>query len=117
MPTKDKRNYPRNVLEQSEVVQKGWRKLGSALQVPNLTYEEFVKLLAEAKEKAEHTERLRQEWRRAVRERDQALQELWDLTKRVRNAAKATFGDRAPQVHELGGRRPRRKRAGREDNR
>lgn len=117
MPTKDKRNYPRNVLEQSEVVQKGWRKLGSALQVPNLSYEDFVKLLAEARAKAEHAERLRQEWRQAVRERDEALQEVWDLTKRVRNAAKATFGDRAPEVSQLGGRRLRKKRAGRENNR
>ena len=117
MPTKDKRNYPRNVLEQSEVVQKGWRKLGSALQVPNLSYEDFVKLLAGARAKAEHTERLRQEWRQAVSQRDEALQELWDLTKRVRNAAKATFGDRASEVSQLGGRRPRKKRSDREDNR
>lgn len=111
MPTTDKRNYPRNVLDQSELVQEGWRKLGASLQVPNLTFEDFVRLLDEAKAKAEHTEKLRQQWRQAVRERDEVLRQLWDLTKRVRNAAKATFGDRAPEVGQLGGRRPRRKRS------
>ena len=94
-------SFPRDALEQAKVVQEGWDKVGQKLDVPNLTIQKFVTKLVEAKEQVERAEQLKVERARAIQERNICLSELWDLTKRIRNAAKATFGDASPELELL----------------
>lgn len=91
-------SFPRDILEQANIVRQGWGKVGDKLSVPNLCIEKFFDKLSEAKESVEKAEQLKVERAKAIHERNVCLSELWDLTKRVRNAAKATFGDYS---HEL----------------
>ena len=86
-------SFPRDTLEQAEIVKHGWTQVGPKLTVPNLDEYGFLEKLAEARRQAEKAEQLKAERARAIQERNTCLSELWDLTKRIRNAAKATFGD------------------------
>lgn len=97
-------SFPRNALEQAETVHQGWLKLGSALQVPNLSLQEYRSLLQRALDLSRRVEELHQERQRMVQKRNEVLQELWDLTKRIRNAARATFGDTSKEVEVVMGR-------------
>ena len=94
-------SFPRDALEQAEVVRKGWLEVGKKLFVPNLSVQKFQNKLEEAKQYVERAEQLKLERAKAIQERNLRLSELWDLTKRVRNAAKATFGDYSPELQLL----------------
>ncbi len=94
-------SFPRDALEQAQTVQNGWRIVGEKLSVPNLNMERFLEKLADAQQHVECAEALKQERARAIRERNIILSQLWDLTKRVRNAAKATFGDSSAELEQL----------------
>lgn len=80
------------------MVRDGWDKVGKRLHVPNLTLQKFLSKMEEARARVEHAEQLKLAKARAIYERNVCLSELWDLTKRVRNAAKATFGDYSPEL-------------------
>ena len=86
-------SFPRDVLEQAIIVKRGWSKLGEKLLVPNITIDKFLKKLIETQDCVDNAEQLKIERAKAVYERNEYLNELWDLVKRIRNAAKATFGD------------------------
>lgn len=103
-------NYPRDTLEQAEMVMTGWKTHISKLNVPNVGVEDFQKVIDEAKKKVQHAEQLREERSRVVKIRNDALMALWDLTKRVRNAAKATFGDDSKEIVKFGGKPSRQRR-------
>ncbi|MDQ7054095.1 MAG: hypothetical protein Q9P14_14870 [candidate division KSB1 bacterium] len=105
-------SFPRNALEQAITVHQGWQQLGPTLQVPNLSLEDYERLLEKANQLSRKVEELHQERQRMVQLRNQVLQELWDLTKRVRNAARATFGDTSKEVEVVMGKpvRPRGRR-------
>lgn len=103
-------NYPRDTLEQAEMVFSGWKSLLDKLNVPNVGLEDFEAKINEAKEKVQHAERLREERSQVVKIRNDSLMDLWDLTKRVRNAAKATFGDDSKEIEKFGGKPSRQRR-------
>lgn len=94
-------SFPRDALEQAEVVMNGWHTVGNKLNVPNLTMEKYVVKLSEAKKSVDKAERLKSERAQAIQDRNVCLSELWDLTKRIRNAAKATFGDYSYELELL----------------
>ena len=94
-------SFPRDALEQAETVKEGWAEVGGKLSVPNLTIGKFEDKLGEAKECAEKAEKLKLARAQAIQHRNGVLGELWDLTKRVRNAAKATFGDQSSELERL----------------
>jgi hypothetical protein len=94
-------SFPRDTLEQADVVKNGWDRVGSRLLVPNLTIDDFLDKLKEAQEFIDRAEQQKQERARAIEERNSCLSELWDLTKRIRNAAKATFGDNSDELRSL----------------
>ena len=94
-------SFPRDTLEQAEIVKIGWKKVGEKLEVPNLDIDKFVNKLSEAREYAARAEELKMQRALAIQERNIFLSELWDLTKRVRNSAKATFGDYSPELEIL----------------
>ena len=94
-------SFPRDALTQAEIVMTGWNDVGRKLLVPNVTVQKFQKKLDEAKKFVEKAEQLKLERAKAIQERNMCLSELWDLTKRVRNAAKATFGDYSPELQLL----------------
>lgn len=94
-------SFPRDILEQAEIVKHGWDEVGVKLQVPNLSVDKFVEKLAEAREQAERAEALKAERAHAIQLRNRCMSELWDLTKRIRNAAKATFGDYSEEFEAL----------------
>lgn len=96
-------SFPRNALQQAATVHDAWKLLGEALQVPNLTMVEFQEILNKGFELSRRVEELHRERQRMVQLRNQVLQELWDLTKRVRNAARATFGDTSKEVEAVMG--------------
>jgi hypothetical protein len=102
-------NYPRDTLEQAEMVCNGWEEFIAKLNVPNVSLDEFRDKIKEAKEKVAQAEKLREERSRVVKVRNDALMMLWDFTKRVRNAAKATFGDDSQEIEKFGG-KPSRQR-------
>jgi len=94
-------SFPRDTLEQADVVKRGWDQVGERLFVPNLTISDFLDKLKEAQRFIDRAEELKQARARAIEERNICLSELWDLTKRVRNAAKATFGDNSDELRSL----------------
>jgi len=93
--------FPKNALEHARVVKKGWEEIRDRFAAPNLTMEEFARRLEHAEALVSEAERLRRLRTEAVRKRDQALSEIWVITKKVRNAAKAIFGDDSPEVQKL----------------
>lgn len=93
--------FPKNTLEHARVVRKGWEELSGRFSPPNLTIEEFARRLEHAEELVSKAEQLRRLRAEAVRKRDEALSEMWVITKKVRNAAKAIFGDDSPEVQKL----------------
>lgn len=94
-------SFPRDALEQAEIVRLGWDKVGNKLSVPNLSMERFLEKLSEAKQHVRNAEQLKAERAHAIHERNLCLSELWDLTKRIRHAAKATFGDYSNEFESL----------------
>jgi cell shape-determining protein MreC len=96
-------SFPRDALEQAETVKTGWSQMENKLLVPNLTIDKFLDKLQEAKEFVELAEQLKLERAKAIHKRNKCLSELWDLTKRIRNAAKATFGDYSSELDLLSG--------------
>jgi hypothetical protein len=94
-------SYPRDAMTQAEIVIRGWSQVGERLFVPNLDLVSLQKKLQEAKKRVERAEVKKEERAGAVHERNLCLSELWDLTKRVRNSAKATFGDYSPELDIL----------------
>ena len=94
-------SYPRDAMTQAEIVIRGWSEVGERLFVPNLDLVSLQEKLQEAKKRVESAERKKEERAQAVHERNLCLSELWDLTKRVRNSAKATFGDYSPELDIL----------------
>ena len=106
-------NFPRNALEQAQMVYEGWVTFQDKMNVPNLSLEDFQKKMELAKEKVQLAEKLREERSKVIKVRNKALEEVWDLTKRVRNSAKATFGDDSKEIEKFGGKpvRLRRRRS------
>jgi len=94
-------SFPRDALQQAISVREGWKTVGRKLAVPNITVDQFLEKLTEAQERVERAEHLKAARAKAVRERNLCLSELWDLTKRIRNAAKATFGDNSDELDLL----------------
>lgn len=95
-------SFPRDVIEQAQLTQDGWEKLRKKLAVPNLTVEEFEKEIKAALKKIETAEKLKEAKSKAIVERNKSLNHVWKLTKRVRNSAKATFGDNSQNLKEFG---------------
>ena len=102
-------SFPRNTLRQAEMALQGWKELKGELLVPNMSIEEFEKQISDATEKVELAERLKIERSEAVKVRNESLKVVWDLTKRVRNAAKATFGDSSEKIEKFGGKASRKR--------
>ncbi|MFQ5707396.1 MAG: hypothetical protein ACE5HO_08125 [bacterium] len=94
-------SFPRDTLEQAKIVKQGWNSVGGKLLVPNISMETFLQKLAEAQSYVDRAEQLKLERAKAIHERNMCLSELWDLTKRIRNAAKATFGDYSAELELL----------------
>ena len=94
-------SFPRDALEQAQIAKTGWEKVGKKLTVPNLSVDKFESKLHEAQQYVEKAQLLKIQRAKAIQERNVFLSELWDLTKRVRNAAKATFGDYSPELETL----------------
>jgi len=94
-------SFPIDTIEQAEVARDGWSAVGNKLVVPNLTLTRFLDKLGEAKECINKAEELKLQRALAIEERNRRLSEIWDLTKRIRNAAKATFGDYSPELESL----------------
>lgn len=108
-------SFPRNTLRQAELAMKGWKDLMDKLNVPNLSMEDFEKKIKVATEKVDLAEKLKEERSKAVKSRNDCLKDVWDLTKRIRNAAKATFGDNSKEIEKFGG-KPTRTRSKRSDD-
>ena len=103
-------SFPRNTLRQAELALEGWKELAKLLNVPHLTMDAFEEKIKYATEKVDLAEQLKEERSKAVQVRNDSLKEVWDLTKRIRNAAKATFGDSSTEIEKFGG-KPSRQRA------
>ncbi|MCH8873722.1 hypothetical protein IH824_13295, partial [candidate division KSB1 bacterium] len=103
MDTKKKwsTSFPPNALEQAQLAKTGWEEVGRQLMVPNLSIDKFQNKVEEARQYLEKAELLKVQRAQAIQERNVVLSELWDLTKRVRNAAKATFGDNSSELEIL----------------
>lgn len=109
-------SFPRNTIRQAEYALDGWKKMAKQLNVPNLSVDDFEEKIKFATEKVELAEKLKEERSRAVQVRNDSLKDVWDLTKRIRNAAKATFGDSSPEIEKFGGKSSRkRSRMNRDD--
>lgn len=102
-------SYPRNTLRQAELALEGWKELSKQLNVPNLTMEAFDEKIKYATEMVDLAERLKEERSKAVQTRNKSLKDVWDLTKRIRNAAKATFGDSSDEIEKFGGKSSRQR--------
>ncbi|MBN2091201.1 hypothetical protein JW964_16435 [candidate division KSB1 bacterium] len=104
-------NFPRNALEQALMVIKGWEELKDKLQVPNMSLSDFEKKIQETQRKIEEAEEKRRQRGKAIESRNTSIEKVWDLTKRVRNAAKATFGDDSPEIVKFGGKSAQMRKA------
>lgn len=108
-------SFPRNTLRQAELALQGWKDLADQLHVPNLTIDEFEDKIKNTTEKVDLAEQLKEERSRAVKFRNDSLKDVWDLTKRIRNAAKATFGDSSAEIERFGGKPSRQRFRNEED--
>lgn len=108
-------SFPRNTLRQAELALQGWKDLIKKLNVPNLSVDDFEKKISYATEKVDLAEKLKEERSNAVKVRNESLKEVWDLTKRIRNAAKATFGDNSNEIEKFGGKPSRQRNRGNRD--
>ena len=102
-------SFPRNTLRQAELALQGWRELQKKLAVPNLSLQEFERIITETTEQVDLAERLKEERSKAVTVRNEKLKDVWDLTKRIRNSAKATFGDSSSEIEKFGGKSSRQR--------
>ena len=94
-------SFPRDAFEQAQLAKTGWQEVGRQLMVPNLSIDKFQNKVEEARQYLEKAELLKVQRAQAIQERNVVLGELWDLTKRVRNAARATFGDNSSELEIL----------------
>jgi len=108
-------SFPRNTLRQAELALEGWKELYERLNVPNLSLDDFAEKITYATDKVDLAERLKEERSKAVQVRNDSLKEVWDLTKRIRNAAKATFGDNSTEIEKFGGKSSRQRNKGERD--
>lgn len=104
-------NFPRNALEQALIVMKGWEELKDKLQVPNMSLSDFAKKIQETQRKIEEAEEKRRVRIKAIESRNSSIEKIWDLTKRVRNSAKATFGDDSNEIAKFGGKSAQMRKA------
>jgi len=104
-----KTSFPRNALQQATTVFRGWRELGDNLEVPNLTLTEFETLYRRAVNLCSRVDELHRQRQEMVQQRNALLVELWDLTKRIRNAARAMYGDMSKEVEVVTGKPARRR--------
>ena len=102
-------SFPRNTLRQAELALQGWKELQNELNVPNMSMDDFEKKIALATEKVDLAERLKIERSEAVKIRNETLKDVWDLTKRIRNSAKATYGDSSEKIVKFGGKASRKR--------
>ncbi len=102
-------SFPRNTLRQAELAMQGWKELSKHLSVPNLTIDSFEEKIRYATDKVDLAEKLKEERSKAVQVRNDSLKDVWDLTKRIRNAAKATFGDSSKEIEKFGGKTTRQR--------
>jgi len=102
-------SFPRNTIRQAELALQGWKELAKQLNVPNLSIADFAEKIKHATEKVDLAEKLKEERSKAVKIRNDSLKDVWDLTKRIRNAAKATFGDSSPEIEKFGGKSSRQR--------
>jgi hypothetical protein len=109
-------SFPRNTLRQAELALQGWIKMAKQLNVPNLSIDDFEEKIKYATDKVDLAERLKEERSNAVKVRNESLKDVWDLTKRIRNAAKATFGDSSPEIEKFGGKASRQRSRERYDD-
>lgn len=96
-------SFPRNTLDQAKTVYQGWKELQDQLNVPNFDLPDFQGKINDAEEKVVIAEEMREKRKNAIEIRNKVLEEVWDLTKRIRNAAKATFGDDSKEIEKFGG--------------
>ncbi len=108
-------SFPRNTLRQAELAKEGWKELINKLNVPNLSIADFETKIKKATEKVDLAEKLKEERSKAVKSRNDCLKEVWDLTKRIRNSAKATFGDNSKEIEKFGGKPSRSRNKNEED--
>jgi len=104
MMKKSNINFPPDILEQAQTVYNGWKELQKQLMVPNMTLQDFEEKMKIAEDKIEAAQKVRTQWSEAIKTRNVVLESLWALTKRIRNAAKATFGDNSKEMDKFGGR-------------
>ena len=102
-------SFPRNTLRQAELALEGWKEFHQKLNVPNLSITDFETRIKSASDKVDVAEKLKEERSRAVKVRNETLKDVWDLTKRIRNAAKATFGDNSTEIEKFGGKSTRQR--------
>ncbi len=106
----DQNNYPQNALVQASKALEGWKKAQKELNVPNMSMDDFENKMSLATGKVDLAKRLKIERSEAVEARNNSLQVLWEATKKVRNQAKATFGDVSDKMANFGvGRRSKKK--------
>jgi len=111
MKTGGETSFPRDALEQALIVIKGWQELKDQLQVPNMSLKDFEKKIEETQRKIEEAEEKRRQRVRAIQNRNSSIEKVWDLTKRVRNSAKATFGDDSLEIVKFGGKSAQMRKA------
>ena len=95
-------SFPRDTMEQAKLAAQGWRELEDKLVVPSLNLTEFLAKVSNAQQCIDQAEEYRIKRSKAIEERIRVLKDVWDCTKRIRNAAKATFGDASPEVEKMG---------------
>lgn len=110
-----KENFPQNTLEQAEIVYKGWKEFEAQVIVPNFSLKDLEQKIEDVKRKIELAEEVRHRRSQTIQTRNKVLEELWKLTKRIRNSAKATFGDGSKEIQKFGGRPGRLRKAYQQD--
>jgi len=108
-------NYPPNVLEQALTVYQGWKEFEEQLTVPNFSVKDLEREIENTKKKIKLATEVRQKRSQAIEARNKALTDLWKLTKRIRNSAKATFGDNSKEIDKFGGKSVRFRKIDREE--
>jgi hypothetical protein len=100
-----KQSGPTNVRKRAAQIREAWSNIEADATYGDLTLAEFDAAIASLEEGHATLHNIEDQLTKARNERDVRRQTLWDMTKRVRSAAKGKHGDDSDEYERFGGTR------------
>ena len=99
------KNYPTDILKQTQAVIEAWKRIDPAFKVGELTPDQLTADLAKVDPILKEIDSLEARLTELRNQRDELCNSFWTSLKRIRNAIKGIFGDNSTQYEMIGGKR------------